>query len=357
MNKTRIMTTLASILLVTMVASVSADVSWTQDDWDTVLKRAKAENKYIYIDFFTTWCGPCKEMDKTTYVDDRVVEFSKTIIPVKFDAEKGKGKELAEKYRISFYPSQIVIDPDGEEVDRFLGMLGPEDFMTTIVGYTKGVGTWREMEKQLVEAPNDMELLLNVGKKHVAAVRDKKAIEYLERYLALDPNDENGNRADILYELGELSYMSKNYPDSKRLYQQLLDENKDGEWHEAALHRLPYTLHKMGETEGAIETYLKFVALDPEDPKKLNDFAWFCAQRKVGLDEALPIALKGVELSGRDPGVLDTLAELYFARGEYDNAIKIGKEALASDPEDQYFNDQIKKFEKAKEEADSQVRN
>jgi tetratricopeptide (TPR) repeat protein len=83
----------------------------------------------------------------------------------------------------------------------------------------------------------------------------------------------------------------------------------------------------------------------------LNGFAWFCAQRQIGLEQALPAAQKAVELSKRDPGILDTLAEVYYARGEYDDAIKIGKEALKSDPDDQYFKDQVVKFEKAKKEA------
>lgn len=357
MSKSRILATLASILLFSIAAAASAEVSWTQDDWDTVLKKAKAEDKYIFIDFFTTWCGPCKEMDKTTYMDEKVIEFLSNHIPVKFDAEKGKGEELAEKYRISYYPTQMVLGPDGEEVDRFIGLLSADDFMTTIVGYTKGVGTWREMEAKFAKNPEDTELLFELGMKHVDAVRDKKAIEYLERYLAMDPNDEKGRRADIIYGLADVAYMADNYTDSKRFYEKLLAENTEGEWHERGLKRLPYVLHKMDDTKGAIATYLKYVDLHPEDPSTLNAFAWFCAQRKIGLNEALPIALKAVEVSGRSPGILDTLAELYFARGEYEKAITIGKEARKSDPEDQYFNDQIKKFKKAKEEAESRASN
>ena len=75
----------------------------------------------------------------------------------------------------------------------------------------------------------------------------------------------------------------------------------------------------------------------------------------MGLDAALPIALKAVEISDRSPGILDTLAELYYARGEYDKAIEIGKEALSSDPDDQYFKDQIEKFRVAKVEAEKRA--
>ena len=88
----------------------------------------------------------------------------------------------------------------------------------------------------------------------------------------------------------------------------------------------------------------------------MNSFAWFCSQAKIGFDKALPIAQKAVEVSDRNPGILDTLAELYYAMGQYDNAIEIGQEALATDPDDQYFKNQVQKFKDAKEAARSQAR-
>jgi tetratricopeptide (TPR) repeat protein len=83
----------------------------------------------------------------------------------------------------------------------------------------------------------------------------------------------------------------------------------------------------------------------------MNGFAWFCAKRKFGFDAALPVALKAVELSDRDSGILDTLAELYYAMGDYGNAIKIGEEALSKEPDDQYLKDQLTKYRSAAEGA------
>src|ERR1700743_1265558 len=44
-------------------------LSWTQ-----VLARARTERKYIFVDCYTTWCGPCKEMDRIVYPDPKVGE-------------------------------------------------------------------------------------------------------------------------------------------------------------------------------------------------------------------------------------------------------------------------------------------
>jgi tetratricopeptide (TPR) repeat protein len=83
----------------------------------------------------------------------------------------------------------------------------------------------------------------------------------------------------------------------------------------------------------------------------MNGFAWFCAKRGFGFDRALPVALEAADLSDRDPGVLDTLAELYFAMGDYDHAIEVGQEALDKEPDDKYFKDQLEKYEQARRQA------
>ncbi len=41
-------------------------------NWNEVLLKAKNEGKYIFVDCFATWCGPCKEMDKNVYPMDKV---------------------------------------------------------------------------------------------------------------------------------------------------------------------------------------------------------------------------------------------------------------------------------------------
>src|SRR6266540_4082157 len=43
--------------------------------WQQVKQKAKAENKYIFLDIFTTWCGPCKMMEKNVYSNDTVGDF------------------------------------------------------------------------------------------------------------------------------------------------------------------------------------------------------------------------------------------------------------------------------------------
>ena len=58
------------------------------------IELAAKENKMVFIDFYTTWCGPCKRMSKEVFPQQEVGEyFNRTFISLKLDAEKENGLE------------------------------------------------------------------------------------------------------------------------------------------------------------------------------------------------------------------------------------------------------------------------
>ena len=46
--------------------------------WKQAIAKAKTENKPLFVDFYTDWCGPCKKMDKEVFTDAKVAEFYNT---------------------------------------------------------------------------------------------------------------------------------------------------------------------------------------------------------------------------------------------------------------------------------------
>lgn len=329
-------------------ASVKSTVKWTDETYEQMLARAKQENKYIFIDFYAVWCGPCKRMDEVTFVDAHATELLNSMIPAHWDAEKEPWMAVAKKYKVSAYPTFLVIGPDGKEVDRHLGYLDPAPFIETIDGYRKGVGTIAALEKQLATRPDDLELLYKVGTKHAEAGRSDEAAKPLNKVLTLDPRNATRN-PEILYRLGEAYYMDARYTEAKPYFERLTTEYAGSEIAPDGTKRLAATEYKLGNADAAVATYEKAIAGKENDASALNGFAWFCAQRKIGLAKALPAAQKAADLSGRDPGILDTLAEVYFAMGDYNNAIKVEEEAAAKDPNDKYLKEQIERFKKARD--------
>lgn len=64
-------------------------ISFEHSSWEDILKKAKEENKLIFIDAYTTWCGPCKMMARNVFTDAEVgTFFNQNFINVKLDMEK-----------------------------------------------------------------------------------------------------------------------------------------------------------------------------------------------------------------------------------------------------------------------------
>jgi len=94
------------------------------------LKKAKNDGKIVYIDCYTSWCGPCKWMDKNIFSNDSVANFyNSNFICLKIDMEKGEGFEFASKYKINTYPTSLYLSANGEMVFRTCGAKNSTTFI------------------------------------------------------------------------------------------------------------------------------------------------------------------------------------------------------------------------------------
>ncbi|MFN0199902.1 MAG: thioredoxin fold domain-containing protein [Bacteroidia bacterium] len=99
-------------------------VQFYQGKYSDLLAKAKAENKPFIIDFYTVWCGPCKNMERYTFTNKNLANYIKdNYLAFKVDAESlmGDGIELAQKYEVKFYPTVIIFSPKGEVLKRLSG--------------------------------------------------------------------------------------------------------------------------------------------------------------------------------------------------------------------------------------------
>ncbi|NUN10575.1 MAG: thioredoxin fold domain-containing protein [Ignavibacteriaceae bacterium] len=95
-------------------------------------KAALASNDKIIIDFYADWCIPCKELDRFTFTDDRVIEMTSEYKAFKADLTKSNSAEveaLRKEFKIVGVPTVLLIGTDGKEVERITGFLPPEEFV------------------------------------------------------------------------------------------------------------------------------------------------------------------------------------------------------------------------------------
>jgi thioredoxin-related protein len=105
----------------------SQGIVFEQTGFAEVLAKAKKENKMIFMDCYTSWCGPCKLLAKKVFPQKEVGDyFNEHFVSIKVDMEKGEGIELAKKYEILSYPTLLFMNADGKVLHKGVGALSAE---------------------------------------------------------------------------------------------------------------------------------------------------------------------------------------------------------------------------------------
>ena len=134
-----------------------ASIEWL--DFETAIERNKKEPKYIFIDLYTDWCGWCKKMDASTFVNADVAAYiTEHFYAVKMDAEmkeaiayNGQLFEYKQFNARSGYntlavslldskmsfPSFVILDKKEVKKGKMMGYKTPVPFLTELKTYVK----------------------------------------------------------------------------------------------------------------------------------------------------------------------------------------------------------------------------
>lgn len=111
-------------------SSGAQGIEFQEGTFQEILDKAKASGKSVFVDCYTTWCGPCKRMSSLVFPDTRVGDFfNPNYLSVKIDMEKGEGFEIGARYGIKAYPTLLFLDGNGEVLHKHVGMMNPEDLI------------------------------------------------------------------------------------------------------------------------------------------------------------------------------------------------------------------------------------
>lgn len=122
---------LVLILGISSAHTISAQgIEFVQGTWEEILGKARQERKLVFVDAFTTWCPPCKAMNRNTFPKPEVGEFfGEHFINYKFDMEKGEGPAFGSKYGVIAYPTMFFINFNGDVVHKIMGYHGPKELV------------------------------------------------------------------------------------------------------------------------------------------------------------------------------------------------------------------------------------
>ncbi len=111
--------------------NAGSHIVFIEGSFSDALKLAKQKNKYLFVDAYASWCGPCKILKAKTFTNAKAAEFfNANFVNLSIDMEKGEGPDLAAQWGLQAYPTLIIFDPNGKPVLGSVGLIGPSDLIS-----------------------------------------------------------------------------------------------------------------------------------------------------------------------------------------------------------------------------------
>ena len=136
--KKSIILCLIAVLFAPLAVAENADVavSW-EKDLKAALTISKNTQQFLLVDFYAEWCGPCKQMERDTYSNRRVIQQMKNYVAVKVDIDKDQtsaqkygGNPL--KYNGNGIPATMILDADGKVLAKVHGYLSVDKMIALL---------------------------------------------------------------------------------------------------------------------------------------------------------------------------------------------------------------------------------
>lgn len=355
------------LALCSQIALAQDGIQFVHDkSWKEVLAMAKATDKLVFLDAYTTWCGPCKKMSKDIFPQEEVGNYyNEHFVNVKMDMEKGEGLQVAETYKIQAYPTLLFIDGDGDLVHRKAGYMDAEEFIDFAKEATDPSRALSSLDAKYKAGKRDATFLKNYTEARYNAA-DGSHSEIADAYLATQSDwatSENmkfimqyvssttskgfdyliKNKEDFASEFGQpqvtqkiqsiiysLIYYSKTPPslgEIEKIFQKYFPEKAGVMFANYKMSHARRSGDKDGYAKAAVERFQKYPV---DDYSELNETAWTfyeVIEDKALLEKALGWAKKSVKMAKRYENT-DTVAHLYYKLGNKRKAKCYAKRAI-----------------------------
>jgi len=342
-------------------------IEFSKGDWNSILAKAKKENKIVFVDAYTTWCGPCKMMSRDVFPESSVGEFyNANFVNAKIDMERGEGPQLATKYEVSAYPTYLFVSPDGELLHKNMGYLPPSKFIAVGQAAVDPKRQSAKLAMRFASGDRSPELLRNyamaswenndrkyvmLALKYMDTQKDwgtRENMEFLMKYA--DGFDDQPmqylleNREKFNIEFGQEtvdkyiqgSITKKLYGGTGKpltleevdaTYQKTFPEDADRLSMEFRMNYYERARDLPKFTQAVMDYMDKYGSADWQ---QLNEYAWAFYQLvddKPTLEKALNWALTSIGIESNFYNT-DTVAALYYKLGDQNNARKYAKKAI-----------------------------
>jgi len=277
------------------------------NDFAKAIELATKENKPLLIDFYTDWCTWCKKFDTEVLIDPKTVAlFKNDVVYAYINAEVDT--VVSKEFKIMGYPTFVLANSKGEEIDRIAGYMPTDEFLKTVNDYRNGIGTLPTMLKS-AEGSTDRNLFFQIADKYKYRGNTEVARSWYDKIIAaggkqdslsgealmsvadMYRRDKKNDLAMVVSQqvvtdfagtqfegrgmlyVGHLHRWAKEFEDALNNYKQVMAKFKGSDMEEEAEIYSAIAYRDKGDTTQAIAAFLSFTEHWPksEDIAYAND--------------------------------------------------------------------------------------
>ena len=197
------------------------------------------------------------------FTDTAVAEyFSNQMILAKFNAEIDS--TLASEYRISGFPTAVLVRPDGTEIDRIVGYMDPPDYLQTLIDYQNGIGTLDDL-LATADTTEDRLLYFEIADKYKYRGGSDEARLWYERVIDAGESTDSLSGESRLA-MADMERRAKEYDRAVEAFQKIMDDF-EGQWFAMDAEIYVAICHRQkGDTAAAISAFEGYIEHYPESP-------------------------------------------------------------------------------------------
>jgi tetratricopeptide (TPR) repeat protein len=260
------MTTILALTILLAGPTPARGIQW-EEDFDEALDLARKQDKPVLVDFWTEWCGLCRRLDRSTYVEPEVTGRVGSFVTVRVDADGSRRQlQVVEEYRIGRVPTILFLSPRGTQVMRVEGYQGPGQFpgvMDEALALAGRVSGW---EKALEQDASDAGALYALGVHLWSQRRYTESSDLLVRAATQDAHRPVAERRRTRLLLAILQIAEGQYAEAEALIKEALTLDPGAPDQPSLLFVLGRTYVSWGRHAQGIQTFEIIVQEHPQSP-------------------------------------------------------------------------------------------
>lgn len=203
-----------------MMGFTQDGVNFEHLSFKEALNKAQTENKLVFVDCYTSWCGPCRNMTERIFPQKKVGDyFNSKFVCVKYDMEKGEGPELSKRFGVRAYPTFLVLRADGTLIHKLVGGRDADGIIRSVEEAFDASKASGALEESYRAGQRDKDFLLNYLKSLISFYDPQMAVVAGELIKQLDDKEKVSEKYWFLFSNSKLSpagsdiekYLLKNY--------------------------------------------------------------------------------------------------------------------------------------------------